>query len=306
MTAIDTEITRLRRTRPRSRFLRSSLALFGLFCAYAWLGGDIAITEFDFARRSANAARFLDAILPYPLQKLGHWDWAVAYEWATALLDRGGWHALGTTLAISVAAIVLAGAVGSIAAVAAARNLVRPDSFADSPAAPSALAGALATTWVAVVRGMLIFVRAIPEYVWAFLLIKIFGFTAWPAVLALAIHNVGILGKLGGETIEDIEPQQAEAFAALGASRGQILLGAAMPEVLPKFLLYFFYRWETCVREATVLGMLGIVSLGSLVRDARAANFYDEMLFYVLLASGLVLVGDVVSASVRATLRRAA
>jgi phosphonate transport system permease protein len=305
MTAIDTDIARLHRTRPRSRLLRSSLALFGVFCAYAWLGGDIELGEFDFARRSANAARFLDAILPYPLQKLGHWDWAVAYEWATALLDRGGWQALTTTLAISVAAIAMAGVVGSVAAIAAARNLARRDGFADSPAPPSALSNALATVWIAAVRGILIFLRAIPEYVWAFLLIKIFGFTAWPAVLALAIHNVGILGKLGGETIEDIEPQHAEAFSALGASRGQILLGAVMPEVLPRFLLYFFYRWETCVREATVLGMLGIVSLGSLVRDARASNFYDEMLFYVLLASGLVLVGDVVSASVRATLRRA-
>ena len=75
--------------------------------------------------------------------------------------------------------------------------------------------------------------------------------------------------------------------------------------VFPRFLLYFFYRWETCVREATVLGMLGVLSLGSLIRDARASNFYDEMVFYVLLGSCLVMIGDFASAVSRALLRRA-
>ena len=72
------------------------------------------------------------------------------------------------------------------------------------------------------------------------------------------------------------------------------------------FLLYFFYRWETCLREATVLGMLGILSLGSLIRDARAANFYDDMVLYVLFGVALVLVGDGVSAAARALVRRSA
>ena len=83
------------------------------------------------------------------------------------------------------------------------------------------------------------------------------------------------------------------------------MLGAIVPAGLPRFLLYFFYRWETCVREATVLGMLGMASLGYLILDARAGNRYDEMLFYVLLGVGLVLAGDLVSAAVRRVVRRA-
>ncbi len=69
--------------------------------------------------------------------------------------------------------------------------------------------------------------------------------------------------------------------------------------------LTFFYRWETCVREDTVLGMLGVLSLGSLIRDARASNFYDEMVFYVLLGACLVMMGDIASALARAVVRRA-
>ncbi len=159
---------------------------------------------------------------------------------------------------------------------------------------------------VAVVRLFLIFIRAIPEYIWAFLLIKVFGFNAWPAVLALALHNTGILGKLMAETVENLEPGTPAAIRGLGASRAQIGLAGIFPAVFPRFLLYFFYRWETCVREATVLGMLGVLSLGSMIRDARASNFLDEMVFYVLLGACLVMLGDLASSVSRAVLRRAA
>jgi phosphonate transport system permease protein len=301
----DAQIAALYRARPRSRFVRASLAAFAAFAAYAWIGSDIGLGDFDLSRRMDNAQRFFETVVPYPIARLGHWDSRVAIEWAGDLLKNGGWQALGTTLAISVAAIVLAGLWGALASTLAARNLIRADGLIDAPTPVSATRRALTASWIAVVRSGLIFLRAIPEYIWAFLLIKIFGFTAWPAVLALAIHNAGILGKLGSETIEDVEPERARAFMAAGATRAQTLLAAIGPEILPRFLLYFFYRWETCVREATVLGMLGVLSLGSLVRDARAANFYDEMLFYIFLGSGLVLLGDLLSAGVRAALRRA-
>ena len=77
------------------------------------------------------------------------------------------------------------------------------------------------------------------------------------------------------------------------------------PAAIPRAVLFFFYRWETCVREATVLGMLGIVSLGCFIMDSRARNHYDEMIFFVLLGALIVIVGDVVSALARRAVRRA-
>ena len=99
-------------------------------------------------------------------------------------------------------------------------------------------------------------------------------------------------------------PAAARALAAAGASRSQTA-AAVFPSLLPRLLLYFFYRWETCVREATVLGMLGVLSLGSLIRDARAGNLYDELFFYVLLGALMVLAGDLLSALARGLVRRA-
>lgn len=134
----------------------------------------------------------------------------------------------------------------------------------------------------------------------------VLGPTAWPVVLALALHNAGILSKLTAEAVENLEPEPLAALRGLGASRPQIAVAGIYPLVLPRFLLFFFYRWETCVREATVLGMLGIVSLGYWVIDARARQNYDEMFFFVLIGAAIVLAGDLVSALARALVRRAA
>ena len=70
--------------------------------------------------------------------------------------------------------------------------------------------------------------------------------------------------------------------------------------------MYLFYRWETCVREATVLGMLGFASLGPHIQLSR--NFsraYDEMIFYVLLGSAVIFIGDLISLYLRRGLAKA-
>jgi ABC-type phosphate/phosphonate transport system permease subunit len=59
------------------------------------------------------------------------------------------------------------------------------------------------------------------------------------------------------------------------------------------------------VREATVLGLLGFVSLGWYIQQARAGVRYDEMVLFVLLGAGIILVGDFTSAVARALVRRA-
>jgi len=153
-------------------------------------------------------------------------------------------------------------------------------------------------------RALLILFRGLPEYVWAFLLIAMLGPSPWSLVLALALHNAGILGRFGSELTDDLDPRPLAALRGLGARRGQLAAFAIYPLTLGRFLLYFFYRWETCVRESTVLGMLGVASLGFWIVDERARGRYDEMLFFILLGILLVLLGDLVSRLVRGGLRR--
>ena len=297
-------IERLYRVRPRNRFARLTAIVMAALVIVAWLIGDFFAADVFSARRWSNLQRFVGELRPYPLQGES-FEWSLALQWAWEIFTSRGWQAVVTTLAISVAAIVLASIGGALLTLPAARNVATAEPFLIGVGKRSRWSALVWKSVVGVTRLLMIFLRAIPEYVWAFLLLALIGPTAWPAVLALALHNTGILGKLSAEVVEDLPSPPLMALRALGASRLQISATAIFPLALPRFLLFFFYRWETCVREATVLGMLGIVSLGFWIQDARARNFYDEMFFLVLLGALLVLLGDIVSAVARAMVRKA-
>lgn len=303
MTEREAEIRRLRRERPRSRLIRWTAVLLGALVVGSWQAGDFDPGSFASERRLRNLERFLGEIRPFPLQGR-EFDWTTAIHWAGGVLSDKGLSAALATLAISVAAIVLAGLWGALAAIPAARNLATPEPFLPAARTPRRSQRLLWQAVAGAARLGLVFGRAVPEYIWAFLLLILLGPTAWPAVLALAIHNAGIVGKLTGEVVENLDSQPLAALRGLGATRSQITLTAIFPLVFNRFLLFFFYRWETCVRDATILGLLGIVSLGYWIQDARARNHYDEMLFLILLGAGLVLLADLASALARELVRR--
>jgi len=304
MSARAAEVARLWRTRPRRPFVAWSVRALGLIFAASWLLGGFQASGWLTPRRQANLARFLHEIRPWPVRDTA-WDDGAVRAWMADLWRLHGGGALMATLAVSVAAIVLAAAVGALAAPLAARTFACPEPFVRGGRPPRWTSRAAWTGVGAAVRFGLVVLRAIPEYVWAFLLLALLGPSAWPMVLALAVHNAGILGKLGAEVVENTGTAAPGALRALGASRRQIAFVGLVPLGLPRWLLYVFYRWETCVREAAVLGMLGMSSLGFWIVDARARNRYDEMLFYVAAGALLVLAGDLVSAFVRRAVRRA-
>ena len=293
----------LRSQRPRSRFAYWSALLLLVVMIGSWFVGDFQVENFLSERRLQNLTRFLHELIPYPLQERD-FNLGIALKWAGEILAEKGWSAMVVTLAISVAAIVLAGFGGAFFSLPAARNFTSPEPFLPSLRNPHWAWRFLWRALVWMTRLFLIFLRSIPEYMWAFLLLAVLGPTAWPAVLALALHNLGTLGKLGAEVVENTEPSPLSALRGLGASHLQIAFTGLFPLTFSRFLLFLFYRWETCVREATVLGMLWIVSLGYWIQDSRARNHYDEMFFLVLLGAALVLIGDLLSSLARETIRR--
>ena len=151
-------------------------------------------------------------------------------------------------------------------------------------------------------RMLFVLTRAVPEYILAFLLIALLGLQAWPLILALAVHNFGILGRLWGEVIENADGNAARQAIAAGKGRFATFATILLPAVFNRFLIYFFYRWETCIKDATVLGMLGILTLGKLIILSKGF-FWDQMLFFVLLGSSVILIGDFLSTFVRRRLR---
>ena len=294
-------VTTLRREKKRSRFLQVSAVLMGGLLVWSWTTGGSLWGRLSAERRWANLQRFLDGLVPAPVRKGG--DWREAFPWAWELMTDKGFAALGMTLGIAGAAIIIAGVAVAPFLPLASRKLARPD--------PVGLWGGRETAgrrWAwriigALTRFGFVLARAIPEYIIAFLLISLLGLQAWPLVLALAIHNFGILGRLWGEVVENADRSAMEQAMATGAGRFKAFGTIQLPEVFNRFLIYFFYRWETCAKDSVVLGMLGLLTLGHLIVLAKGF-FWDQMFFYVLLGASVILVGDLLSTWVRKWLRQ--
>lgn len=319
------EVSALLRTRPRSMFLRiASVAFVGL-ATYAWLGGTVEAGELFTQRRAENLWRFLsrDALPKEARDAAASADGFVAAAWATlgslwewALLGSQGRNlqAAGATLALATLAAVLAAALGLAMAPWTARTMsAAKEPFQVGSATRGAKAGPMGDLRPAVRSGLgslarllCVLMRAIPEYILAFLLGATLPSPAWAATLALVIHNGGILGRLFGETFENLDQRPARAWYDAGAPRLTAALGAQFPAAMPRLLTYFFTRFESCVRESTILGMLGFVSLGHWIVQERAAGHYDEMILLVMMGAVIVVLGDFVSWIARTIVRRAA
>jgi len=266
---------------------------------YAWTCGDIHVDDLDLARRAQNLERFVhDDLAPYSLRGQEH-TWTDVGAWAWNIAVSRGLEGALQTLAMATVAITLSAIVAFLLLWCAARTSATSHPYGDGRGSESMAWRVLRLSTTA----LFVYLRAIPEYIWAFLLVAMLGPSAWPLILALAIHNSGILGRLGAETVENLPPRPLLALRSLGATRTHIALFAATPGFLSRFLLYVFYRYETCVREATVLGMLGIASLGYWIEDVRTKRYYDEMVLLVAMGALLVLCVDLLSAWVRRRLR---
>jgi phosphonate transport system permease protein len=118
--------------------------------------------------------------------------------------------------------------------------------------------------------------RAIHEMVFALLFVVAVGLGPIAGVLALAIHNVGIIAKLFSEAVEAIDPRPVEGIRATGASRLQEVIFGVVPQVMPLWSSYTLYRLETNVRSATVLGIVGAGGIGqSLYENIRSFLYTD-------------------------------
>jgi phosphonate transport system permease protein len=105
-------------------------------------------------------------------------------------------------------------------------------------------------------RLLLNVLRAIPELVWAGLLLIAAGLGPFAGTLALAAHTTGVLGRLFAEALENAATGPGDALRAQGVDKRRVFLFATLPQVLPQLMSYTLYRWENNIRAATVLGAM--------------------------------------------------
>lgn len=132
--------------------------------------------------------------------------------------------------------------------------------------------------------------RAIPELVWAALMVLAAGLGPNAGTLALALHTAGVLGRLFAEALENTPKEPARALRLNGSGRMAAFCYATLPGIWPQLVAYTLYRWENNIRMASVLGFVGAGGLGqmlyvhlSLFQEAQAATVILAMLALVLL-----------------------
>lgn len=126
------------------------------------------------------------------------------------------------------------------------------------------------------VRRLMDAARAINEMVFAMMFVVAVGLGPFAGVLALFVHTTGILAKLFSEAVEAIDPRPVEGIRATGANRLQEVIFGVIPQVLPLWISYSLYRFESNVRSATVLGIVGAGGIGQPLYEMIRGFYYAE------------------------------
>jgi len=139
--------------------------------------------------------------------------------------------------------------------------------------------------------------RAIPEIVIALVLIYVLGGGPVPAVIAIALHTGGALGKLFSEVAENADLKPVEGLASVGATWGQRMWLGVIPQVAPNWLSYALLRFEINVRASAILGFVGEGGIGHDLKLAMqwGQGRYDQVVAIFLLLFLAIVIIDRVS-----------
>jgi len=149
------------------------------------------------------------------------------------------------------------------------------------------------------VRRLMDSFRAINEIVFALLFIVAVGLGPFAGVMAVFIHNTGIIAKLFSEAVESVDPRPVEGIRATGAIRLQEVIFGVVPQVMPLWTSYTLYRFETNVRSAAVLGIVGAGGIGQTVYENIRSFHYAETAAIMIIIVISVMLIDVISAQLR-------
>jgi phosphonate transport system permease protein len=150
-----------------------------------------------------------------------------------------------------------------------------------------------------VARSIMSTLRAIPEVVFALVFVAAVGLGPFPGVLALVVHNTGVMGKLWSEAMDEADHGPIEALRVAGASRVQVVLHAVLPSVVPQLVGLVLYRLDVNVRASLVLGLVGAGGVGFLINQAVNLFRFDQMVSYIIIVLVVIVAVDQLSAAVR-------
>ena len=205
-------------------------------------------------------------------------DWRGLMDWLAMMFDMQVWPGLVQTVLLTQIAVVLTGVVVLAAYPVASRSLAGP-----------------VLRWPG--RFLLLVLRSVPEMVLAFILLLLFGPSGLPVVLALALHNGGLIAFLVANASDaeykspltrPDDPRGLKRFAYVET-----------PRRFPALLALLFYRWEVILRESAIMGILGVATLGFYIDSAFEEIRYDRAFLLITVTALLNIAVDSLSRRLR-------
>ena len=191
------------------------------------------------------------------------WYWDIG-KWLDSLLN---------TLLMAYLATVLGTLIGGFFSFFAARNLARH----------------YMTYWIT--RRLLEVARTVPDIVWALMFIIAFGIGPLAGVLAITVHTIGAQGKLFAEVNENISWLPIDGVRAAGGTWSQEIRFAVLPQVIPNYMSYTFWRLELNVRSATIVGFVGAGGIGhDLFTSVQLLYFSDAGAILLIVVATIMLI----------------
>lgn len=277
---------RVGRTRQtgRSRWARFSVAILLPGLVLAWVASNVSLSGLATPRTRELTGQLLGDLWPPEL-------------------PTGGWPVLVGSVLDTVSMAILAMLVAVLITVAIgpwATSSRRGLPVDQRTSSGSRVARALAW-WSA--RGVLLVLRSIPPTVWAVVALLVLFPGVLPGALALGLYTGGILGRLVAEAWESVDTRARDALRSTGIRPSLTTLMATVPPSTHQLLTYTLYRFEICVRETAVVGIVGAAGLGRLLSE-NLSIFRFPVVSTLLIASFVVSVTtEIVSRRLRQATR---
>jgi phosphonate transport system permease protein len=141
--------------------------------------------------------------------------------------------------------------------------------------------------------------RGVDVLVWALIWVNVVGLGPFAGVLAIAISDIGSLGKLFSEAIEASDQKAVEGVKASGGNKLHSIRFGLLPQVAPVLIGQCLYYFESNTRSATIIGIVGAGGIGLQLSEQIRTLEWQKVAFLIIMILITVSVIDHISTRLR-------
>jgi len=142
-------------------------------------------------------------------------------------------------------------------------------------------------------------IRGVDLLIFAMIFISVIGLGPFAGVLAIAVNDIGNFSKLYAEAIESVDSKPVAGTVASGCNRLETIRFAIVPQVLPVMLSHTLYFFESNVRAAAIIGIVGAGGIGFQLSERMRGNYWDQAAYIILALFLTVTIIDYISYYIR-------